>query len=193
MKKYLFGVIVLFLCFQTYLCSAQVTVDQNTQQQNQQQQTQTQQTPPATQEPQRKYEPYKSDEFPEWAIDLRRGEIITFGSFPITFFFVSEFYDLTRFFINNFQAQYAPWPLKDPAIAQYSSEEQIGVIIGALSLSVVIAVVDYIICKSTKPEKTPNKATVDEIKKQTAPQTDKVESKDQQADTSNQIQPQGNQ
>ena len=30
------------------------------------------------------YEPYKSDEFPQWTMELRRAEIIFFGSFVIT-------------------------------------------------------------------------------------------------------------
>ncbi len=30
-------------------------------------------------------EPYAEDEFPKWAIDLRRGEILFFGSLPLTF------------------------------------------------------------------------------------------------------------
>ncbi len=30
------------------------------------------------------YEPYGDDEFPQWAIDLRRAECIFFGGIPIT-------------------------------------------------------------------------------------------------------------
>ena len=30
------------------------------------------------------YTPYDPDEFPQWAHDVRRGEIIFFGSLPIT-------------------------------------------------------------------------------------------------------------
>ncbi len=30
-------------------------------------------------------EPYAEDEFPKWAVDLRRGEILFFGSLPLTF------------------------------------------------------------------------------------------------------------
>lgn len=30
-------------------------------------------------------EPYEKDEFPKWAVDLRRSEIIFFGSVPFTY------------------------------------------------------------------------------------------------------------
>ena len=30
-------------------------------------------------------EPYSDDEFPKWSLDLRRGEIIFFGSLPLTY------------------------------------------------------------------------------------------------------------
>jgi len=29
--------------------------------------------------------PYSDDEFPKWTLDLRRGEIIFFGSLPLTY------------------------------------------------------------------------------------------------------------
>ena len=32
-----------------------------------------------------KAEPYEDSEFPKWALDLRRGEILFFGALPITY------------------------------------------------------------------------------------------------------------
>jgi hypothetical protein len=96
------------------------------------------------------YDPYTDDEFSEWLLDLRRGEIIMFGSFPFTFFFATEGYDLFRLSTHNFDSAYAPWPLKDPVKGPYSFEEQVGVVIAAVSLSLVIAVVDYIVRKSSE-------------------------------------------
>lgn len=32
-----------------------------------------------------KAQPYKEGEFPKWALDLRRGEIIFLGSLPVTY------------------------------------------------------------------------------------------------------------
>ena len=34
-------------------------------------------------------EPYEEAEFPKWALDIRRGEILFFGSLPLTFMGVS--------------------------------------------------------------------------------------------------------
>lgn len=41
--------------------------------------------------------PYKPDEFPQWAVDLRRTEIITIGSFPLSFMFTAIIYDVAKF------------------------------------------------------------------------------------------------
>jgi hypothetical protein len=94
------------------------------------------------------YEPYQKDEFPEWLIDLRRGEIIFFGSFPFTFFFVTEGYDFFRMAMHNFDSNYAPWPFRNTVLAPYSGAEQAGVIIAAVGFSFAIAVVDCILRKT---------------------------------------------
>lgn len=42
------------------------------------------------------YEPYGDDEFPQWALDLRRAECIFFGGIPITLpvtYLVSNLFD----------------------------------------------------------------------------------------------------
>lgn len=42
------------------------------------------------------YEPYEDDEFPQWALDLRRAECIFFGGIPITLpvtYLVSNLFD----------------------------------------------------------------------------------------------------
>ena len=33
----------------------------------------------------KKAEPYGEDEFPKWSLNIRRGEVLFFGSMPITF------------------------------------------------------------------------------------------------------------
>ncbi len=139
--KLRFASVFIFLVFSASLV-AQDSEPAQTDQPNQQ--TQAQQAQTQT----RVYEPYTADEFPEWALDLRRGEIILFGSFPFTFFFVSEGYDLYRYSVSGFDPDYAPWPFKDPVKGPYTFEEQIGVVVAAASLSLVIAVIDYAIRKS---------------------------------------------
>jgi hypothetical protein len=137
------------LAFPQGLFSQESNIPGSDQQGENQQQPQTQQ-PQKPKEEKRAYEPYTVGEFPEWLVDLRRGEIILFGSFPFTFFFVTEGYDLYRFSINNFQVDYAPWPFKDPVRGPYTIEEQVGVVLAAVSLSLVIAVIDYAIRASER-------------------------------------------
>ena len=46
--------------------------------------------------------PYKPDEFPQWTVDLRRAEIITVGSFPLSFMLTALVYDLSVAASNGF-------------------------------------------------------------------------------------------
>ena len=68
------------------------------------------------------YEPYRQDEFPKWALDLRRAECIFFGGIPIAFPLTS-----LAFSIANQDSSF----LQKLAIAA--------------SVSAAIAVIDYII------------------------------------------------
>jgi hypothetical protein len=90
-------------------------------------------------------EEYVTEEFSPLLQDLRRAEIILLGSFPITLFLSLEIYDTYRYIKNGGDYQYAPWPFRPPDAAGYSSGENIGIIISAASVSLLIAVVDYLI------------------------------------------------
>ena len=57
-------------------------------------------------------EPYRPEEFPDWALDLRRAEIVFFGSLPFSLFFTFEAYDLGRFVASGFDPLLAPWPMR---------------------------------------------------------------------------------
>lgn len=46
--------------------------------------------------------PYQPDEFPQWTVDLRRAEIVTVGSFPLTFMLTALVYDLSVAASNGF-------------------------------------------------------------------------------------------
>lgn len=89
--------------------------------------------------------PYEKDEFPEWAHDLRRAEILFIGSFPITFLFSSLGYDVIRFAANGFSREYAPALLNNPTTVPLSSGERLGVLFTSLGISAVIALVDFLI------------------------------------------------
>lgn len=73
-------------------------------------------------------EPYKEGEFPKWSVDLRRSEIIFFGSVPLT-------YTATTLIMNKAAKQ--DWDFWKTAAV-------------ACSASAVIAIVDFIIGKTKK-------------------------------------------
>jgi len=83
-------------------------------------------------------EEYNPDEFPLWAWDLRRFEIVTVGTFPITYLFVSLIYDFSIYAANNFNTRYS--------IGSQRSTQDIGIIIGsAVAVSFILATTDLFI------------------------------------------------
>ena len=56
------------------------------------------------------------DTRPLWLRDIRRWEIVAFGTFPFTMFFTTIGMDMFRWQIHNGMdwnnRQYAPWPVK---------------------------------------------------------------------------------
>lgn len=90
-------------------------------------------------------EPYGEQEFSPVARSLRRAEIILFGSFPLTLFVSLEVYDFYRFARSDWDFAYAPFPLRPPAAAGYEVRESAGVLLGAVSVSALLALADYTI------------------------------------------------
>jgi hypothetical protein len=95
--------------------------------------------------PSRTPAPYTDDEFPKWARDLRRAEIIFVGSIPFTMFFTFEGYDTYRYVANGLDPLYAPWPFRPGSTQLYSDQEKIGLVATSLSLSLLVATADWII------------------------------------------------
>jgi hypothetical protein len=93
-------------------------------------------------------EEYEEEEFSRSLKALRRGEIILFGSLPLTLFLCYEVYDIYRWFANDRQPQYRPWPLRSADAAAYESWETAGVLVSAVSLSLTLALTDYLIGKA---------------------------------------------
>ena len=91
--------------------------------------------------------------FPQWAKDLRRFDIIAFGSFPFSMFFMNFFYDVYRwnkytgFDFSAEGRQYAPWPFKSAGAIEKTSAEFRNTILLAAGLSLTIALTDFIIVK----------------------------------------------
>ena len=92
-------------------------------------------------------EPYEEDEFPQWLKDIRRAEIIFFGSLPISIFLSIEGYEVYRYFSHDMNADYTPWPFRSTEAPPYTYEEQLTIIGTALIISGVIALLDFIIGK----------------------------------------------
>jgi len=87
--------------------------------------------------------------FPQWAKDLRRWDIITFGAFPFSMFFTTFVTDMIRW--NNANGmenteegrRYAPWPLKSAGAEPMTSEEYLRTVLIALGVSATIALIDF--------------------------------------------------
>jgi hypothetical protein len=90
-------------------------------------------------------------DFPQWARDLRRFDIIAFGTFPFSMFAVTFVTDLFRWYnangMNFNDLRYAPWPLKSAGAVEMTGQEYQRTILLAAGLSLVLALTDFIIVK----------------------------------------------
>lgn len=91
--------------------------------------------------------PYSPDEFPQWAKDLRRAEIIMIGSIPVTVLLSGFLYTLYRWYDNDFISDYAPGIFGSQAARELNRDEKLGVLTVTVSLSGAIALADYIVGK----------------------------------------------
>ena len=86
---------------------------------------------------------------PQWVRDLRRAEIVAFGSFPFMYFFSSFGVDTYRWAKNagmGFDAdsrRYAPWPLASAGAVSKTDSEKIMTISIATGGAVLVALVDF--------------------------------------------------
>jgi hypothetical protein len=87
--------------------------------------------------------PYSPDEFPPWLKDLYRAEVITVGSFPFALFLTLEAYDTWRYVTYGFNTSYAPWPIGSGVT--YSAQETTWLAVSAISISVFVAGLDFLL------------------------------------------------
>ena len=88
--------------------------------------------------------PFIPETAPQWVKDLRRWEIVAFGSIPFTMFTATFAMDTYRWSQTKDQ-RYAPWPFKSAgAIAMTNSEQELTFIMAA-GLSLTVAFTDLII------------------------------------------------
>ena len=88
---------------------------------------------------------------PGWVKDIRRFDIIAFGSFPFSMFFVTFTMDMIRW--NNANGldfteqgrRYAPWPLKSAGAVEMTNDEYLNTILIAAGLSLTFALIDLLI------------------------------------------------
>jgi hypothetical protein len=88
---------------------------------------------------------------PQWVKDLRRWEIVAFGSIPFTMFLTTFSIDMYRWQQANgmdFSSEgrrYAPWPIKSAGAFAMESHEVVRTLTIAAALSVTVAFADLII------------------------------------------------
>ena len=82
--------------------------------------------------------PYEELEFPEWAHDLRRFEVIFFGSVPLSYIVTNLVYDLSIYASHDFETEYRMGTARDQDDIEF-------MLLTSVSVSAGIAVLDYII------------------------------------------------
>ena len=90
-------------------------------------------------------EPYTPAEFSQATLNLRRGEIVTFGSLPFTMMWAGAGYSVFRYFNHGMKNEYAPSLITKNSNANFSKKEQNAIIIGAAGASLVIGLADFIV------------------------------------------------
>lgn len=88
------------------------------------------------------YEPYDKNEFPQWARDLRRAEVVFIGSFPITLLLASLSYEAFRGIRDTVNAA----PIEERSeFGSFSTAETRGLLVAGVSLSGVVTILDLIL------------------------------------------------
>lgn len=91
-------------------------------------------------------EPYGDKEFPSWLLELRRGEVVFTGSFPLSMLFANIGFQFYRYSANEFDPAYAPSLSKEGRVPLTVTEKK-EILIISISISGSIALVDFIIGK----------------------------------------------
>jgi hypothetical protein len=112
--------------------------------------------------------PYGADEFPDWLKKLRRFEVIAVGAFPLAYMNSNLFYDLGRWGFRaiqfasndyslaaatdtadrgsaNWHLKYAPLFFAPTGKPTNNQDENLGIVLASIGLSLGVAVIDLII------------------------------------------------
>ena len=87
---------------------------------------------------------------PQWVKDLRRGEIVFFGTLPFTVFYTRTIISIFRMGQNNWDPRYAPWPFQSAGAVAMTNNELILMFSIAGTVSLVVSVVDYLIVRNRR-------------------------------------------
>ena len=90
---------------------------------------------------------FDMSEFPQWARDLRRGNIVAFGSFPFVYLLSVFSYGMYRYASNDWDRRYAPWPLTAAGAIEMTQSEMFMTIGIAAGTAVAFALVDHVIMR----------------------------------------------
>lgn len=85
---------------------------------------------------------YTDEDFPSWAKNLRRAEIVTLGALPFTTLLASLGYSL---YGTLFQDKSFVNPLAKGSFSPYSEEEIKGLLITSISLSLCVGITDIVV------------------------------------------------
>ncbi|HUX52362.1 MAG TPA: hypothetical protein VMW73_16355 [Spirochaetia bacterium] len=107
-------------------------------------------TPAATTTPTLQPVPYGPNEFPLWAQDLRRAEVVTVGVFPFALVYTGLIYNLGRYVSlavsgDPLAPNYLPW--NNPPL---SENEKVGIVLGSIGVAVVVGIIDFAINSSER-------------------------------------------
>jgi hypothetical protein len=89
-------------------------------------------------------EPYTKDEFPSWAKDLRRAEIITLGSLPFVTLTVTLAYSLVGWSASGF-TENTPSLFSRTTDSSMTEDDQLLILGISLGVSVVLGLVDLFV------------------------------------------------
>ena len=96
-------------------------------------------------------QPLAPGEIAPWLKDLWRAEAVAVGSFPFSLFATLEVYDTYRYVTRKFNPSYAPWPLGSGIATTYSPSETAWLAVSAVSISLMIAGIDFLIGRLNEP------------------------------------------
>lgn len=92
--------------------------------------------------------PYEELEFPSWAHDVRRFEVVFFGAVPLTYILTSLVYDFSLYASHDFDTEYGMG-------TQRSQDDLRFMLAVTVSLSAGIALTDWVVGRARKNRRAP--------------------------------------